>query len=87
MFRSWALRSATRERNPADYRDAYMGLSRSSVASMRCEFFLRDYAKQHRVLVRPEDRVPVRQYSGDDVAAERHWKRRRRRSAPPRVTL
>jgi formylglycine-generating enzyme required for sulfatase activity len=25
MFRSWALRSATRERNPADYRDAYMG--------------------------------------------------------------
>ena len=25
MFRTWALRSATRERNPADYRDAYMG--------------------------------------------------------------
>jgi formylglycine-generating enzyme required for sulfatase activity len=24
-FGSWALRSATRERNPADYRDAYMG--------------------------------------------------------------
>ncbi|HEY3784135.1 MAG TPA: formylglycine-generating enzyme family protein [Steroidobacteraceae bacterium] len=25
MFRSWALRSAARERNPADYRDSYMG--------------------------------------------------------------
>jgi formylglycine-generating enzyme required for sulfatase activity len=25
MFRTWALRSATRERNPADYRDAVMG--------------------------------------------------------------
>jgi formylglycine-generating enzyme required for sulfatase activity len=25
MFRTWALRSATRERNPADYRNAIMG--------------------------------------------------------------
>jgi formylglycine-generating enzyme required for sulfatase activity len=25
MFRTWALRSATRERNPADYRDTIMG--------------------------------------------------------------
>jgi formylglycine-generating enzyme required for sulfatase activity len=32
FFRPWALRSATRERNPADYRDTYMGFRAPSSA-------------------------------------------------------